>query len=183
MAADGEAALKSLMAGLGKSFSAVGKDGVSMKDSAQGIEFALEEIVKREVLVGIPAANADREDGAPMNNAARLYIHENGSPAANIPARPTVMPGIAAVQDKISDYLRGAALAALSGDTGKIDVSLHNAGTVARDSIKSKINSNTPPPLAQRTIEDRQKRGKQSTKTLVDEGEMRNAVNYVIARK
>jgi hypothetical protein len=183
MSSDGAAALRSLMTGLGKSFSAVGKNGVSMTSSGLDIEGALTALVKKQVLVGIPATNAPREDGDPINNAARLYIHEHGAPEANIPARPTLMPGIADVQDAINKYLQAAARAALSGDASKIDVALHSAGTVARDSVKTRIGSNTPPPLAERTLQDRRARGKASENTLVDSGEMRNAVTYVISEK
>jgi len=158
--------------------------GVSISPSAlPAIDAYMARLTKNDVLVGIPASNAARKDGDPMNNPTRLYIHENGSPAANIPARPTMAPGIRDVQDKLNDEFAAAARYVGNGSQANIDRRLRRAGTIARDSIKNRINSNTPPPLAERTLQDRRARGKQSTATLVDEGEMRNAVTYVIRAK
>lgn len=141
----------------------------------------LEALEKTEVLVGIPADNANRVDGE-INNAALGYIHENGSPAQNIPARPWLVPGVLDEEAPICEQLRKGADAAIDGDMQEAERRLGNAGTLARDAAKSKINSNIHPPLSSRTLAARRRRGVTRTNTLVDTGKFRNAVNYVIKK-
>ncbi len=179
-----ESALRALVSGLSSAFKVVGGNGASQtQDRSQVVLQALEGLVKREVLVGIPADKADRDDGDPANNALRLYIAEFGAPEANIPERPTVMPGIEAAREEINKRMAAVARAAIAGKSEAVEQGLHAAGIVAADSIKEKINSNTPPPLAERTLADRRARGVTRTNTLVDEAEMRNAVTYVVRDK
>lgn len=184
MADSPDAALRALMAGLGQEFKThKGSGASSTKDVSQAFIDSLRALARKDVTVGIPAENADRQDGDELNNAARLYIHEFGAPEANIPARATVMPGIEAARDRINAFMGAAARAATAGDMEKADQAMHSAGIVAADSIKEMINSNTPPPLAERTIADRIERGLTRTNTLVDEAEMRNAVTYIVRDK
>jgi hypothetical protein len=180
------AALQQLMAGVAKQFTAPGKNGVHMSGPGEdGLLKLLDNLVNSRVLVGIPEDKSDRKDGAEVNNAARLYIHEHGEMTAGIPARPTVMPGIADAQRKIAQVMRNIAKKGLSVGASASDyrAGLETVGQIGRDAIKKRINSNTPPPLAARTLQDRRKRGKMSTKTLVDEGEMRNAITYVVEKR
>ena len=182
--ASSDAAFQALLSGLGKEFKVVAGVGAQMaKDKEGEVLLALERLVTKKVLVGIPEDAAGRKDGDEMNNAARLYVHEFGAREANISARPTLMPGIEDAKEKINRYFAQAARAAVSGDSQRIDIALHSAGTAARDAVKDRINSNTPPPLAPRTLQARRARGNQRTNTLVDTGEMRNAVTYVVVAK
>jgi len=184
MAGPEEAALRALISGLGREFKKVGGNGVTQsKDRSDAVVDALEALVKKQVLVGIPAEAAERKEDEELNNAARLYIHEFGAPEANIPARPTLMPGIRDAQEGVNKYFRASAKAAIAGDAGAVDVNLHRAGTVARDAVKEKINSNIPPPLAAVTIAKRIALGVTRTNTLVMTGQMRNAVTYVVRDK
>ena len=50
------------------------------------------EIPEKRMLVGIPAEENAR--GEEIGNAALGFIHENGSPARNIPPRPFLVPGM-----------------------------------------------------------------------------------------
>lgn len=179
-----EFAMRGLVAGLRNAFKTVSGSGASQtKDRSQIVIQALHDLVKKEVLVGIPSDHAARDDGDVMNNAARLYVHEFGEPAANIPERPTVMPGIAKAQKDINDQMKVAARDAMKGNLQGVDVALNSAGIIAADSIKDMINSNVPPPLAERTLADRRARGVTRENTLVDEAEMRNAVTYIVRNK
>lgn len=137
---------------------------------------------KTEVLVGIPDGNTERKAGDPIGNAALGYIHENGSPAQNIPARPWLVPGILEEEDPICEQLKGAADAALDGDNREALRKLGNAGTLGRDAAKAKINSNIQPALAASTLAERKRRGIARTNTLVDTGALRNAINYAIKK-
>jgi hypothetical protein len=153
------------------------------KSNLPAVSAFMDKMLDKEVVVGIPRADATRPDGDAMNNAARLYVHEHGEPALNIPARKTLGPGIMDAQVETDKSFKSIAGAIATGDTQVIDRGLHRAGAAARDAVKARINSNTPPPLAERTLQDRRARGKQSTKTLVDSAQMRNAINYEVRPK
>lgn len=143
----------------------------------------LKELERTEVLVGIPDANTGRPNGQPITNAALGYIHENGSTAANIPARPWLIPGILNEENKIVGYLRKGADGALNGNYSEAVRYMGFAGTVARDSAKAMINSNIQPALAASTLLARRRRGVTRTNTLIDIGAMRNSVNYIVSKK
>ena len=68
------------------------KSGITIRaDNAQAILDALKSISKKEVLVGIPEDDSQRED-APFGNAGIGYVNEYGSPAQNIPPTPAPDP-------------------------------------------------------------------------------------------
>lgn len=144
---------------------------------------AMSALVKSEVLVGVPAESTERADGEPINNATLGYIHETGAPAAGIPARPFLIPGVAAVEDKVADQLGKGAQAALKGDQRGVDQRLHAAGLVAETSVKNTINAGIDPALADSTIAARQARGRTGTTPLVDTGKLRNSITHVVRRK
>ena len=82
-------------------------------DNSPAILMAINELKRNEVLVGVPAQkaarNAEEGRGQPINNAALAYIHNYGSPAANIPARPFMEPGIKNGQAAIEANLKSGA--------------------------------------------------------------------------
>ena len=171
-------------------------------------------LTRKDVLVGVPEDKANRDDdgnhAGDANNAMLAYIHDNGSPAANIPARPFMRPGIKAAQDKLEARLKSAANAALDGNTEKIEVQMEAAGMVASVSIKKAINDGDFAPLAPSTIAARA-RGRQTKsqreseqeyavmtangvpaelaqavagiKPLVNTGQLRNSITYVVRGK
>jgi len=77
----------------------------------------------------------------------------------------------------------------------------HRAGLTAKLSIQNKINEGIPPPLATSTVAARAREGRKGAqlelanrragipasttlaKPLIDTGQLRNAVNYVIRRR
>jgi hypothetical protein len=149
-------------------------------DNKAKIGKAFRALTGLDVLVGVPAAEAPRDGSVPINNATLAYIHENGSPAANIPARPFLVPGIRKGTPLFLSYLRQAAEAALEGNPGRMRRSLEAAGQIARDAVKREINSNVPPPLSEKTLAARRRRGVTRTNTLIDTGQLRNSINYVV---
>jgi len=186
--ADEQSALQSLMAGVSKALTPPGQNGVSEKGGARADALAnldmLLAITNKQVLVGIPADKAQRGDGE-LNNAARAYILNYGAPEANIPARPFMEPGIENARGDIEAIGEMLVTKAMSkgANSADLDAGLNMMGLVAAAAIKAMINSNIPPPLAERTIQERIARGVTRTNTLVDTGEMRNAVQYVIRSK
>ena len=157
--------------------------GMMKIDRLQEVVKAIDALVKKEVLVGIPDGSPDRSDGEPISNAAIGYIQETGSPINNIPARPFLVPGVADVQDKVAAQLGKGAGAALDGDLEAAVRQMGAAGMIASGSAKNKINSNIQPALAESTLEARRRRGVTRENTLVDTGSLRNAITYVIRKK
>lgn len=159
------------------------KSSLTVNDRMPALLKAMSALVKSEVLVGVPAESTERNDGEPINNATLGYIHETGAPAAGIPARPFLIPGVAAVEDKVADQLGKGAQAALKGDQRAVDQRLHAAGLVAETSVKNTINAGIAPALSDSTIANRQRRGRTGTVPLVDTGKLRNSITHVVRRK
>lgn len=110
-----------------------------------------------DVMVGVPSTKAGRREG-PINNAALAYIHDKGAPAAHIPARPFMEPGIKSVQAKIAAELEKAGPLALQGKVSGVQTTLNRVGIIASQAIKAKISEGIPPPLAPSTIKGRIRR-------------------------
>lgn len=162
-------------------------------------------LLSKEVLVGVPEDNASRtSEGADLNNAALAYIHDNGAPEVNLPARPFMYSGINRVQDKLAQQLANTARTVLtSGQASDIDRGLTRVGIIASTSIKKIITEGIPPPLADATLVDRLRRHpgrvaeKQElarrargeapsitdVKPLIDTGELLHSFTFVIKRK
>lgn len=156
-----------------------------VKDNVAAVLAAIQGLVNRQVLVGIPSAKAERsnEPGEPINNAQLGYIHEFGSPLANIPARPFLIPGVEMVEDKVTDRLQKAAKAAIKGDSNKVEAELHAAGLAAQAGARFQLNSGEHEALAPSTLAARRRRGRTGDKPLVDTGQLRNSITYVVRDK
>ena len=120
----------------------------------------LTQLAKTEVLVGFPESTTEqgrdsvRDKG--ITNAALAYIHDNGMPEQNIPARPFMLPGVTSVQDAITDRLVVTMKAVSHGkELSVVEKGLIGAGQKAVDGIKAKITEGIPPPLAPSTIQGR----------------------------
>jgi len=128
-------------------------------DHVQEVLKALGVLVSHSVLVGIPDEHAGRREGE-ISNAALGYIHENGAPEANIPARPFLLPGVKAVQTQTVEGFKKAAEFALEGREGAVEGQLHRIGLTAQNSVRSVILAGIAPELAPSTIKGRIRRGK-----------------------
>lgn len=157
-----------------------------VKDNWPALMKAIEDLARREVLVGVPQVEAPREgdeEHGPMNNATLAYIHDNGSPKANIPARPFMAPGVEKVQDYVTARLEAAGRAALDGELGTAEVELEKAGMKTQASIRNTINDGVQPELAASTLAARRQRGRTGTVPLIDTGQLRNSIQYVVRKK
>lgn len=155
-------------------------------------------LTKKQVLVGVPEENDPRETGDGIGNASLAYIHDNGSPLANIPARPFMKPGIAKAQDRINDQLFAAAKAQMNDQPEEVDIRLNRAGLIAQSSIKGVINQGEGfEPLKRATKLARLRRRKAASKwdknkreevmdsmtPLRDTGALLNSIMYVVEEK
>jgi hypothetical protein len=127
------------------------------KDSVPQVLEAIAHLVGQEVLVGIPDSSTSRHDdeGQPITNAALGYIHEMGAPAAGIPARPFLVPGVKKARPGVVAILRRAATAALAGNYQEADKALDQAGVVASTSAQREIQAGIPPPLKPASVRGR----------------------------
>ncbi len=109
-------------------------------------------------------------------NATKLLFNEVGTVTA--PARPTLTPAYDE-RAALSETARGIGSAlGRATESGSIDAVAIVAGVVAdiAESARENIRSNTPPALADSTIDARRSRGNESTDTLIDTGDMLSAV-------
>lgn len=150
-------------------------------DRAKEFQKAVSILTRTKVLVGVPAAKAERQidddHGAPrhINNAALAYIHDNGAPEANIPARPFMQPGIENAKDAIVKGMRRAGDVALAG--GEIEKDLTRVGLIAQSAIQEKITDGPFVPLKPATI-----KRKGSDRPLIDTGQMRRSISFVVEK-
>lgn len=135
------------------------------------------------VLVGIPAADTERDDDAPITNAALLAMANFGSPANNIPAWPIMGIGIKNAQDAIAEQFAKAAKEVLTKGAGALETYYERAGSIASSSIKRVLNDQEGVPSDKpeaSTMAARTARGFKGTKYWVVSGQMRNAITYVV---
>lgn len=162
----------------------------------------------KRVLIGYPAETALRkpepgEKSEPLSNAAIAYIMEYGAPEANIPARPTLVPGVEAIAQKASDRFKATAKKALDGDRADFDKALGQIGLIAVASVRDKIVTGAHTPLADSTLRkraaannrrgfgakvelERRRQGEiagtEWAQPLVWSGQMVGAVNFVVVK-
>lgn len=122
------------------------------KDRVKEVSSAIRELSRSRVMIGIPASKTARQTGA-INNAQLGYIHEFGSPDANIPARPFLIPGVQAAEQGITiPRLKAAGESALSGDAVAMRKQLNAVGLLVSERVKRVITDGIPPPLSPATI-------------------------------
>lgn len=104
-----------------------------------------------QVLVGFTGQHPD----ASMANAQLAYIHEYGSPARNIPARPAIGPGLRDARDAIGGLAYQAARAAALAPRNRKQVlaaGMARVGDACVVAVKTKIRENQFTPLAESTV-------------------------------
>lgn len=186
------------------------KPGVhSKQDRLQALVGNVKRMSGRAVLVGIPREQNERgEDG--VTNSDIGYWMEFGAPEANVPARPSLVPGIRDARKQINERLAAGAKAMITArktNNASVEKHLMAAGQVAVNSIQSKIRAGIPPPLAESTLRRRARRkkgsghrinkgaiqelrsraagnaaGVQFAKPLIDSGQFLKSFTYVLRK-
>jgi len=152
---------------------------------------SIKDLAGVRILVGIPEENQSRV-GEPISNALLGYIHEFGSPAANIPPRAFLIPGVQAAVNgtALPGKMRSAARAALAGDKQLMRRRMAEAGILAVRSVTRGIQMGIPPPLAPATVARRRRRTPGSkyrrkalkpgdVTPLIDTGDLLHAITWV----
>lgn len=157
---------------------------IETKSNTAQFRKALEFLLKREILVGIPAANAARDpepgETTAATNALIGYVMEYGSPAKNIPARPFLHPGVANAREGIELHMKKAGQLALRGKQDEIGQELEKVGLIAATSVQRKITDGPFQPLKPTTLAARRRRGRTGDRPLIDTGQLRRAITYIV---
>ena len=150
---------------------------------------------KMTLYVGIPEQNSGAgREGKDINNVQLAYIHSQGSAKMGIPARPFIEPAIELEEnrEKIAKQFKKAFEAALNLDRGGAFEALNKAGMQAEKAVKNYMGSDALEPNAPITLHGGWMMNKVSHKPfyvkgkgepsrpLIDTGELRKAVTYVI---
>lgn len=148
------------------------------KDIYKQVKKNLLDFSKLDLLVGVPQEKAEREGNSePITNAELMFIHTNGSPIKNIPKRPTIEPTIDENKERISEMFKKTVNKILSNkEDGRAD--LEKIGLWTVNKIKAKFGSDDLIPNAPSTIAQ-----KGDNNPLIDTGQLRNSITYVIRRK
>jgi hypothetical protein len=174
----------------------------NMREFAQ----ALEAMTSESVMAGFPADEKPREDEdgnpVPITNAAIAYVQNTGMPEHNLPAREFMVSGIRSVEEKIVNGMETTGIAALGGDRDAMQSGLHAVGLTAQAGIRNKITEGPFEQLAIATLQRRAAKGGSigeaaqreldgipspdggpNVRPLIETGQLRNAVNYVLRKE
>lgn len=167
------------------------KSGLTVRaDNAASILESLKKLSGMDVLVGIPADKAEREDGAKLNNAEIGYLQSTGATiqldgvTVTLPPRPFLDMGIENTKPRTIEYLKAAATAALEGNSDSAMRELERAGIVASDGAKAVISAGDQlHPLSEKTKEKRREQGIPGDKPLYAHGYLLRSITYVVRSK
>lgn len=172
---------------------------------------SLDALGKQRVLVGIPGEAAGREDG--ITNAMLGYVHEFGSPEQNIAARPFLRSAAEQTRDQVISILRKGAEGVMNGNADAAAKALTAAGQLGASKAKEIMSAGEGfAPLTQGALRSRVaralrgkglarrddlkkwnkarvtllKKGRftlEGATPLIDTGQLRNAITFVIREK
>ena len=117
----------------------------------------LEKLTEEDVYIGVPPEKNERP-GSPIGNAALSYIHEYGSSANNIPARPHLFPIIRSKRNFVIKRLEKAWEKTLQGDRTATHNALEGIGAALRNAVRARFKSNNWRPLSKKAVAARLKK-------------------------
>lgn len=185
---------------------------VTGTDKSQEVLKALNELKTMDVLVGIPEETSSEPErinnaelayihthgirkremieemgnemnkGTKYSKAYKLYVQSNGSPLWQAPPRPIIEPAIEDAENNkaISEELKKAIKEALNGDSIAAKKQLEKAGMLGQNVVRDWFTNpkNGWVPNSQKTI---QRKG--SENPLIDTGELRKSITYVVRKR
>ncbi len=177
---------------------------------ARQLAEAMATLPRVDLLVGFPVGGDARkpepgEPPSPINNATIAFIQEKGSPEAHIPARPFLSTGIADYVPRMVERMAQTARKVVEGDVDAIRRGFNTMGLEAVSAIRNRLTAGPWTPLADATLLKRAGRpvgggvgirkgalaelarraqglapSTLYARPLVETGQLRNAVTYVI---
>lgn len=139
----------------------------------------IKSLSKKEVYIGIPEDEAPRGKGT-VSNAELMFIHTNGSPLRNIPARPSIEPSIKKNKNEISEQIQIAIKLTLEGKAQEAEQQLERVGDFASGKAREYF---TDPDNGWAPNSLQTKKNKGSDKPLIDTAELRKSITYVVGEK
>lgn len=150
------------------------------KDHVAALTAALQALTKQDVMIGVPQEQTVRKEGDGVTNAELAYLHTNGSPLQNIPARPFLVPSFKANMAALMASQKRVFKAAVEGDKSEVNANMQKTGLIGQNAAKGWFTDprnewapNTPYTIAR----------KGSDRPLIDTGALRNSIVYVIRGK
>ncbi len=129
--------------------------------------------VKVGILEGATYSGETTEAGTPV--AAIAAIHEFGG--GDVPARSFMR---STVEKKQTSWIK-AAVAYLKKNVGNVRGAFTIVGELASKDMQAAIEAGIAPPLSEKTIERKRKRGKQIPDIpLIDTGTLQESINYEV---
>ena len=119
-------------------------DMVKTVDRVSEVMAQVTALTAKQLLVGVPSDKTPRKQ-TPITNASLAYIHEFGSPARNIPARPFLFPGVRKARNEVVQVLADGAKRAIEGESNAAEDALERAGIIARNYVVQEITDPEPP--------------------------------------
>lgn len=118
---------------------------------------------------------SELDKGTKYTAALQMYLHSHGSAMMHAPARPIIEPSIKDKQDVVSDRLAQIAAAAMQG--ADVNKELTTLGQFAASNAQKWFTNpkNGWVPNASSTV-----KAKGSSKPLIDSGEMRKAITFIV---
>ena len=163
----------------------ISEENKKLQDRLQCLQY----LATHTVEVGLTRTASER-------SRALLAIHEHGTPAMHIPARPVVKPALAqpSVKAAMSAAMRKACDAANAGDLSGTTSALEDSGKAGVEGIHAYIDHGIPPPNSPITLSGGWMRnpiskkpvkvkGKSGTTPLIDTGQLYNDFDYEITEK
>lgn len=129
---------------------------VSQFNNMKALNDAVRALAKKSLYVGIAKGSSGdkRTDGAPDNHLLG-FVHEKGSPIANIPPRPFLVPGVESVKDDIKDSMGKAMELALKDKEQECDAVLERTAIKTATAVKEYMTTADFEPLKPATIRNR----------------------------
>lgn len=150
-------------------------------DNFADVAKAINLLATTRVMAGVPSTKTARSD-EPINNATLMYLHENGVPEKNIPARPVVHPAIASIQIDLKARFEQIGNYAMDGKTAAVEKGFNAVGLMAQNAMQERIVTGPFVPLKPATIAARKRAGFQGEKPLNRSGRLKAALTYVIRK-
>lgn len=160
-------------------------------DKNEMLQKAFDRMKRTAIYVGIPSGADDdkRDDGEPITNSELGYIHEFGSPSANIPARPFLKPGVQSNEGTLRKRMRKAAVEAMRGNEDAFSEQMERAALGAAVAVQEYMREGEFAPLAPSTVRQRIRKIKKlgstdmTIKPLIDTGSLRQAITGVVVEE
>lgn len=164
-------------------------------DDTEVLQDAIDFLEDNYVLVGIPDSKPPNNIGLeedPSNidtqreisNAELLFIHTNGSPINNIPARPVIEPAIVHNRATIYKLMKNSAIDAMAGNIPEARLDLEDLGQHSSDVCKKWFvdPANGWPENVPSVKRRKMKKGSSEPRPLIDTGQLRKSITYVMVR-